>query len=279
MPPTEVSTSSIEVVFEGLMILTLDRKAGADPAAQCAVHLLDFAPGHILNVSILQSRGGDVWDELRSYDEDSLSRFFSLDVTDVSRPGFEFEANFFSKAVDLESSSFYDKRVNLKPIGISSTFLFNNGRFRVAAMSLDKLFISRGNGTPQPFRQVATRVAADITLERAESQAIFANGGDRFRFKQPGPPCRIVISQSPANRNDHSTRHAELYNNVVAFDEPEEDKIHYHPDPAFRHDLEHEHDTEHDRNHPEKAADGDARILPIPPHALCFPPFLGEGPR
>jgi len=276
MPPTEVSTSSIEVVFKGLIVLTIDRRPRPDPAAQCAVHLLDFAPGHTLKVSIQQSRGKE-WPEIKSYGEDDLSRFFSLDVTDVGNPGFEFEANFFSQVVDLESSSFYDKRVNLKPIGICSTFLFNNGRFRVADMSLDRLFIKRGSGSgmPQPFRRVATVVAADIALERAESQAIFANGGDRFRFKQPGPPCRIVISQSPANPNDHSTRHAELYNNVVAFDEPPEDKIHYHPDEESSHAREHEHDPEHDRDHPEKAAD--ERF--IPPHALCFPPFLGEGPR
>lgn len=116
-----------------------------------------------------------------------------MSITRSSDPTAE-NKDSFNWVVDLENLELYDGPIGAKKSAFSPILTFNNGDLFTHTVSRGSLCTQRGLFSPtRKFGFVGTVIGADFILDKADSTAVFRNGGTPIDIPDPTQNWEIEI--------------------------------------------------------------------------------------
>jgi hypothetical protein len=202
---------TIQLTFRGILVMSFNEGEGV-----CEVGFLNEPPpNHILTIDFTRRTATGTAHIIHQINESNVRSRLRLDVENVSRPGVHrFTQLRFDRSRRLGDRQDFRWAVNYEELlggepevnsgGFRSILDINNGTFFTEMQSEDELrFQPVGSDSPRVFGRVATAIGAQISLDRADSRAVFMNGDEQvFEYlPAPGVSYAINVSQSPPPRS------------------------------------------------------------------------------
>jgi hypothetical protein len=238
----EAAVSSIQMTFEGMMILFV-RQGGP----YCDVGILKYAPDHMANIVLTRiPELGAPETLLNLHDADFQSRMWlDVDKFEAAITLYENHSKPFRRAnsddpidfrwaLDLEGEEMYKFKIPVDSAGFMSVLRINDGTFYTQETSKNRLVKIPWKEPEVTLGKVAVKLRADITL--TGESAYFQNGVNAKPLELKAEKkinYGIYVSHV---RPQHSGGDAEAvsneidaenYNFAVAVDRPYNQKIHF----------------------------------------------------
>lgn len=91
----------------------------------------------------------------------------------------------FRWVVDLEHPELYGRAIGAKKNGFTPLLTFKKGELFTKSVSLGSLFTQTGVFVLEDFGYVANVIGVEVSLDQADSKAVFYNGGDAYPLADP----------------------------------------------------------------------------------------------